>query len=169
MEESLSHVFRPNMRSMFREVGRSDSPYDDMRDSEPQGGIQDILLIPLHLLTRDPERPFIEFDARGISRLAASLSFRGQLQPIRIRWHEPLKRFVVTSGERRLMAAKRAGLAGLSCVITRPRVGAFEGSVVELARAFARLMAVRLAADSAAVPERSLETLRKALEPATSD
>src|SRR5688500_3530743 len=55
--------------------------------------------IPLDRIEADPDQPRTEFDGAAIERLAESLRTRGQLQPIRVRWHEPTGLFRVMVGE----------------------------------------------------------------------
>ncbi|MGE3820593.1 MAG: ParB/RepB/Spo0J family partition protein [Isosphaeraceae bacterium] len=78
---------------------------------------KDAAEIPVDRIDRDPAQPREDFDEEGLDRLAESLRTRGQLQPIRVRWDEPLARYLIVCGERRWRAAKRAGLPTLSCVI----------------------------------------------------
>jgi ParB family chromosome partitioning protein len=63
----------------------------------------------------DPTQPRTDFDEESIDRLAESIQARGQLQPIRTRWAEPLGMWVIVSGERRFRAARRAGLRTVKC------------------------------------------------------
>ena len=77
---------------------------------------KDALTIPVAKLSPDPDQPRREFDEDELQRLAESLRTKGQLQPIRVRWVEAEKAWVIVSGERRWRAAKLAGLATLACV-----------------------------------------------------
>lgn len=73
----------------------------------------DTYRIALDRLEADPKQPRSEFDEEALDLLAASLRSHGQLQPIRVRYDEDRDRFVVICGERRLRAARRAGLPAL--------------------------------------------------------
>jgi ParB family chromosome partitioning protein len=73
--------------------------------------------IPVDRIERAPEQPREDFNEEGLERLAQSLKTRGQLQPIRVRWDEGRRVYVIVCGERRWRAAKMAGLSTLSCVI----------------------------------------------------
>jgi ParB family transcriptional regulator, chromosome partitioning protein len=72
--------------------------------------------IPLDRIVPDPDQPRKEFDPESLGRLARSLRERGQLQPCRVRWDASAALWVVVAGERRLRAAKLAGLDTLQCV-----------------------------------------------------
>jgi ParB family transcriptional regulator, chromosome partitioning protein len=78
---------------------------------------RDMAMIPVAKIDRDPDQPRQEFDAEDLARLAESLRFRGQLQPIRVRWDEGRGAYIVLAGERRWRAAQIAGLDKLACVI----------------------------------------------------
>jgi ParB family transcriptional regulator, chromosome partitioning protein len=67
-------------------------------------------------IVADPNQPRKEFNQEALERLAASLLKQGQLQPIMVSWSEALGKHVVVEGERRLRAARIAGLTKLSCV-----------------------------------------------------
>ena len=90
-------------------------------DSKYQGcsRIKDALAIELERIVADPVQPRKDFDETALEELAASLKSRGQLQPCRVRWDEPLGRWVIIAGERRFRAAGRAGLTTLQCVEAR--------------------------------------------------
>lgn len=63
----------------------------------------------------DPEQPRIEFPDEAIDRLAASIREKGQLSPIRVRWSEEVRKWIIVAGERRWRATKRAGLPTIDC------------------------------------------------------
>lgn len=65
----------------------------------------------------DPGQPRKEFDEGELEALATSLKEEGQLQPIRVRWDDVAKSYVIIMGERRYRAAQRAGLEALECVV----------------------------------------------------
>jgi ParB family chromosome partitioning protein len=68
-------------------------------------------------LTRDPSQPREIFDEASLQELVESIESLGVLQPIRVRWDEELAMYVIIAGERRLRAAKMAGLKSVPCVI----------------------------------------------------
>lgn len=117
---------------------------------------QQIQNIPVDGLMPDPTQPRKQFAEEDITRLAASITARGMLQPIRVRWDETRKTFWIISGESRWRAAKLAGLKTVPCL---PVIGELteteilsdqiiENTVrnslrpMELARALARLKAL---------------------------
>lgn len=73
--------------------------------------------IPIDRLTRDPSQPREIFDEAALQELVESIESLGVLQPIRVRWDEELAMYVIIAGERRLRAAKMAGLRSVPCVI----------------------------------------------------
>jgi ParB family chromosome partitioning protein len=75
------------------------------------------LEIPVDKIEPDPDQPREEFDDEAMQRLAGSVQARGILQPIRVRWDEERKRYVIIAGERRWRASRMAGLATLPCVV----------------------------------------------------
>jgi ParB family chromosome partitioning protein len=74
--------------------------------------------VPLDKIVPDPDQPREEFEPESLDRLADSLKTRGQLQPIRVRWDEAQEKYVLICGERRWRAARLAGLASMSCVVS---------------------------------------------------
>lgn len=100
---------------------------------EPCG---DVWRIPVDRIDADPDQPRREFDAEALDHLADSLRTHGQLQPIRVRFRED-NRFWVVVGERRWRAAKVAGLETLLAVVDKTEQSArLEVQLIEnLARA----------------------------------
>ncbi|KAA3637772.1 MAG: ParB/RepB/Spo0J family partition protein [Armatimonadetes bacterium] len=78
----------------------------------PMGGFADI---PIKDIDPNPKQPRTEFDQSGIDSLADSISAVGLLQPVVVRAESD--RYVLVAGERRLRAAKQAGLATIPAVI----------------------------------------------------
>jgi ParB family chromosome partitioning protein len=73
--------------------------------------------IPVERLTRDPSQPRELFDEAALQELVESIESLGVLQPIRVRWDEELGMYVIIAGERRLRAARMAGLKSVPCVV----------------------------------------------------
>jgi ParB family transcriptional regulator, chromosome partitioning protein len=110
--------------------------------------------IPTDRLTRDPSQPREIFDEASLQELVESIESLGVLQPVRVRWDEELGMYVVIAGERRLRAAKMAGLKSIPCVVQEGELTESQRLVeqlaeniiradlqpVEQARAFRRLM-----------------------------
>ena len=70
----------------------------------------------------DPQQPRVSFEDTEIERLARSIQTHGQLHPIRVRWDEPLGKWIIVSGERRWRATKSAGLAKIDCYFVEDKV-----------------------------------------------
>jgi ParB family chromosome partitioning protein len=71
--------------------------------------------VPVDAVAPNPKQPRAEFDTDGIEALAASIGAIGLLQPILVR--EGSDGYVLIAGERRLRAAKEAGLTTIGAVI----------------------------------------------------
>jgi ParB family chromosome partitioning protein len=110
--------------------------------------------IPIERLTRDPSQPREVFDEASLQELVESIESLGVLQPIRVRWDEELAMYVIIAGERRLRAAKMAGLKSVPSVIQEGELTESQRLIeqlaeniiradlqpVEQAKAFRRLM-----------------------------
>jgi ParB family chromosome partitioning protein len=110
--------------------------------------------IAVDRLTRDPSQPREVFDEAALQELVESIESLGVLQPIRVRWDEELAMYVIIAGERRLRAAKMAGLKSVPCVIQEGELTESQRLIeqlaeniiradlqpVEQAKAFRRLM-----------------------------
>ena len=70
-------------------------------------------LIPVDQLRRNPFQPRSEFDEDSLNELAKSIGLHGVLQPVLVRKTE--KGFQLIAGERRWLAAQRAGLKEVPC------------------------------------------------------
>ena len=71
--------------------------------------------IDVQQVMADPGQPREEFSADGIERLAKSIQEKGQLSPIRVRWSDEQRKWVIIAGERRWRATLRAGLPTIEC------------------------------------------------------
>jgi len=75
----------------------------------------DIKEIPISSIDPNPDQPRREFEPEALNDLADSLRVHGLLQPILVR---PVgERYFIIAGERRLRAAKIAGLTTIKCII----------------------------------------------------
>ena len=64
--------------------------------------------IDIDQITTNPDQPRLKFDEKSLNELAESIRTHGVLQPVLVR---PLgSSFQLVAGERRLLAAQRAGL-----------------------------------------------------------
>lgn len=75
-----------------------------------------LLEVPVNAVAPNPKQPRTKFDDDALSSLAASIREVGILQPIVVRRAED-GRYELIAGERRLRAAKAAGLATVPVVI----------------------------------------------------
>lgn len=69
--------------------------------------------IPTTLITRNPFQPRKQFDPEGLGELASSIREHGILQPLIVR--EADGGFQLIAGERRWLAAQKAGLTSVPC------------------------------------------------------
>ncbi len=78
--------------------------------------INRVVLLDIDGILPNPAQPRQEFRAGELSELAASIRENGVLQPITVR-KNPGKEYELVSGERRLRAAKEAGLTQIPAVV----------------------------------------------------
>jgi ParB family chromosome partitioning protein len=71
--------------------------------------------VPIETVVPNPKQPRAGFDTSGIDALAESIGAVGLLQPIVVR--KGTDGYVLVAGERRLRAAKQAGLTTIAAVI----------------------------------------------------
>lgn len=116
-----------------------------------------VLSVPVDEVCPDPSQPRQTFDKDDLERMTASVTARGVLQPIRVRWDGQRASWVIISGECRWRAAKLAGLATVPCLPVEGELSEtdlladqiIENTVrnslkpMELARALAKLKALK--------------------------
>jgi ParB family chromosome partitioning protein len=83
--------------------------------------------IPVESVVPNPQQPRTRFDEESLASLSESIAEIGLLQPIVVRTSET--GFVLVAGERRLRAAKRAGLTEIPAFVRPP--GDDAGSLIE--------------------------------------
>ncbi len=76
---------------------------------EPQKRVNIVLHVPVDNIRPNPHQPRKEFNEERLEELADSIDAHGLIQPITVRYIGE-KRFELISGERRLRAAKLAGM-----------------------------------------------------------
>jgi ParB family chromosome partitioning protein len=81
-----------------------------------QKGTEGLREVPVELIRPNPRQPRHRFDESAIAELAESIGSRGVLQPIVIR-PLPDGAYELVAGERRLRAARSAGLAEIPAVV----------------------------------------------------
>lgn len=75
-----------------------------------------VLFLPVGSIVPNPNQPRTRFSTEGLSELADSIRQHGILQPLSVR-KLPSGRYELISGERRLRAAKMAGLLQVPCIL----------------------------------------------------
>lgn len=95
-------------------ISNSATPIDDMENAivEDSGRIQ---VIDIKKIKPNPDQPRLHFDESEIKGLSESIKSVGLIQPIIIRMVN--NDYVVVAGERRLRAAKEAGLEEIKSII----------------------------------------------------
>ncbi|MDQ7092463.1 ParB/RepB/Spo0J family partition protein [Desulfosporosinus sp. PR] len=83
--------------------------------SDELAGNSVIKEIPLSEIEPNPGQPRREFDSQALNELADSIREHGLLQPILVR--PSGDRYLIIAGERRLRAAKIAGLSVIECIV----------------------------------------------------
>jgi len=86
--------------------------------------------VPLADIERNPYQPRTVFDDEKLSELTTSIQEVGVLQPILLR--EQNDRYELIAGERRWLAARRAGLSSIPAVVRRIQdIESFEQAIIE--------------------------------------
>ena len=88
-------------------------PAGEMRSTEVSMGL---LEVTVGAIVANPNQPRIHFDDEALSHLADSIKELGVLQPLLVRQLAPGS-FELIAGERRLRAAKRAGLQTVPIIV----------------------------------------------------
>lgn len=83
---------------------------------EPQKRVNIVLEVPIQNIRPNPHQPRKEFEEERLKELSHSIDEHGLIQPITVRYIGE-KRFELISGERRLRAAKLAGIEKLPAYI----------------------------------------------------
>lgn len=79
------------------------------KEIPPTERVNIVLHVPVNHIRANPNQPRTEFDEERLQELADSIKTHGLIQPLTVRYIGE-KRFELISGERRLRAAKLAGL-----------------------------------------------------------
>lgn len=83
---------------------------------KPEDRVNIVLFVPVDHIRKNPHQPRKEFEEEKLEELGASIKEHGLIQPITVRYIGE-KRFELISGERRLRAAKLAGLKEIPAFI----------------------------------------------------
>jgi len=81
----------------------------------PEGSFQ---TVPIEIITANPDQPRQIFEEDKLNELSRSIKEKGVLQPVIIRIDAEKNIFLI-AGERRLRAARMAGLESVPCIITK--------------------------------------------------
>jgi ParB family chromosome partitioning protein len=95
-------------------------------------------LVPVDRLAADPDQPRKVFDEEALQDLALSLRTAGMRQPITAYYDDSQERFVVVSGERRLLAARLAGLTEVPVLVDHRPTSDADKLVLQLAENLVR-------------------------------
>jgi len=83
--------------------------------NRPRTARAGVLMIPVDEIDPNPTQPRSDFDDGALRDLAASIAEYGILNPLNVRLH--YGRYELVAGERRLRAAKLAGLKAVPCTV----------------------------------------------------
>ena len=73
--------------------------------------------IPVDVINPNPRQPRTNFDSEELTELAASIKEHGVIQPLIITSAEKTDQYTLVAGERRLIAAKQAGLTTVPAIL----------------------------------------------------
>ncbi len=142
----------------FTPIPQPSAPVRDHALTASSDGSQPLMaarLVPLDRLVADPDQPRKTFGEEGLQELATSLRTAGMRQPITAYYDDSREAFVVISGERRLIAARAAGLTHAPVLVEHRPTSDAEKLVLQLAENLVR--------EDLTVPEaaRALSRLRE--------
>ena len=80
-----------------------------------RGRLRQVTYLPTGSIRANPQQPRRSFDAEAMTELARSVAEVGVLQPISV--HRTAGGYELVSGERRLRAARMAGLHEVPCIV----------------------------------------------------
>ena len=90
----------------------------DMKLFTKEKAINHVVLLSINDILSNPDQPRTVFETEDLEKLAESIKYNGILQPLTVRLNSENK-YELISGERRLKAAKLAGLAEVPCIILK--------------------------------------------------
>lgn len=83
-------------------------------DDRPHSGVSEI---PVGQIIPNPRQPRLRFDPQELAELAASIRQHGVIQPLIVSESEAPDQYVLIAGERRLLAARQAGLETVPAIL----------------------------------------------------
>ncbi len=97
----------------------------------PRDEEEELRQLPVDLISTNPQQPRRQFDEESLLSLADSIRARGVIQPVLVR-PLPGGRYELVAGERRLRAARMAGLETIPAVVSdRADADSLELAVIE--------------------------------------
>jgi ParB family chromosome partitioning protein len=109
-------AFFPEYQENEKEEGNLKKEGVEKSIVKPEDRVNIVLFVPVEHIRKNPHQPRKEFDEEKLDELGASIKKHGLIQPITVRYIGE-KRFELISGERRLRAAKLAGLKEIPAFI----------------------------------------------------
>ncbi|MEX2478679.1 MAG: ParB/RepB/Spo0J family partition protein [Gracilimonas sp.] len=109
-------AFFPEYQEDEKEVDEPKKEGVEKSIVKPEDRVNIVLFVPVDHIRKNPHQPRKEFDEEKLDELGASIKKHGLIQPITVRYIGE-KRFELISGERRLRAAKLAGLKEIPAFI----------------------------------------------------
>lgn len=91
------------------------SPDETGINSSVENSNQGVLEVPLHQIDPNPNQPRKQFDSEQLEELATSIEHTGIIQPLIVQQKDD--RYFLIAGERRLRAAKMAGLKNVPILV----------------------------------------------------
>lgn len=129
---------------------RTGTPVVSPEQQATQPSQEHVVSAPIHMITPNPEQPRVQFDVHKLAELAQSIREHGILQPLVVT--QIGDTYELIAGERRLQAAKQAGLTTVPVIVrsaderTKLELAIIENTqrhnlnVIEEAKAYLRLM-----------------------------
>lgn len=100
--------------SRRRGLGRG---LDALIPSGEEPAVSEVVELPVDSIERNPRQPRRAFDSEELEELADSIREHGVLQPLMVAQPEDTDEYLLIAGERRLQAARQAGLSTVPAVV----------------------------------------------------
>jgi len=99
-------------------IAKQNSKREESVEIDPAELVNVVLHVPVEDIRANPHQPRKEFDEEKLMELADSIKEHGIIQPLTVRYIGE-KKFELISGERRLRAAKLAGLKEIAAYVRK--------------------------------------------------
>jgi ParB family chromosome partitioning protein len=91
---------------------------DALIETSQYAADQGVHNVPIENISANPRQPRSNFDEEGIKELSTSIKKHGVIQPIIVTLDPSQSdRYILVAGERRLIAAQKAGLQSIPIII----------------------------------------------------